>query len=156
MFSRILRGLLLAVLAAALFPGAALADWRASGIFKYQEREFDETGFTGNQPSQPIRLARVEVRDPNKNGGQALLATTHTDQSGTFSVLVTDSSTRTIAFRVLTTSAPVPGLFLRDCAARRNGDLHHDATASQGLKLGTPETGRAGATREGSGAPSKI
>jgi hypothetical protein len=112
MFLRIFRYFMLAFLAASLTTGASLADWRASGTFKYQDREFDRTGFTGSQPALPIRLARVEVRDPNKNGGAALLATTYTDQNGYFSVNVVDSSVRTVNFRVLTTSSPVPGLYL--------------------------------------------
>jgi len=112
MSPRILRYFVFTVLAASLESGVSFANWVASGTFKYQDREFDRTGFTGIEPSLPVRLARVEIRDPNKNPTQGLLAIAYTDQNGYFSVNVVDSSIRTIAIRVLTTSSPVPGLYL--------------------------------------------
>lgn len=112
MAARALRILLLCGLTWFVSSGSLVANWVASGTFKYQDREFDQNGFTASQPSLPIRFAKVEVRDANKNGGQAVLATTFTNSSGGFSISVTDSNTRTIQFRILTTSETVPGLFL--------------------------------------------
>ncbi|HET8946731.1 MAG TPA: hypothetical protein VFQ07_07090 [Candidatus Polarisedimenticolia bacterium] len=84
--------------------GLASANWTATGTFRYVDREFDQNGFTGVEPSLPIRFATVEVRDPNAPAKKAVLATGATDASGNFSIPVTDSSTRTVYVRVLTTS----------------------------------------------------
>ncbi len=112
MAARALLNLLLCGLTWFISSGSLVANWVASGTFKYQDREFDQNGFTASQPSLPIRFAKVEIRDANKNGGQALLATSFTNSSGSFSISVTDSNTRTIQFRILTTSETVPGLYL--------------------------------------------
>src|SRR5713101_8753319 len=88
-------------------------NWTASGTFRYIDREFDQTGFTGVEPALPIRLATVEVRDANASGTKALLATGASDANGTFSIAVTDSRTRTVYIRVLSTSTAVSGLFLK-------------------------------------------
>ena len=93
--------------------GMAYANWAASGTFRYVDREFDQSGFTGVQPSLSIRLATVEVRDFNASGAKALLATGSTDASGNFSIAVTDSKTRTVYVRVLSASTSVSTLFLR-------------------------------------------
>ena len=55
----------------------------------------------------------MEVRDANVSGTKALLATGATDASGNFSVAVTDTKTRTVYIRVLSTSTAVSGLFLK-------------------------------------------
>ncbi len=96
MSPRILRFLAFALLATFVATGTSLADWRASGTFKYQDREFDKTGFTGSQPTLPTRMARVEVRDANKNGGAALLATTTTDPMSRSTIARTPDRTGTI------------------------------------------------------------
>jgi pre-peptidase len=95
-----------------LAAGTAQGAWIASGTFKYQDREFDETGFTGATPLLPIRYAKVEVRYLKGGGGSTLLATGATDVNGNYSISVTDTSTRDIFIRVLTTSG-VPDLFLQ-------------------------------------------
>ncbi|HEV8336946.1 MAG TPA: MopE-related protein [Candidatus Polarisedimenticolia bacterium] len=93
--------------------GLSYANWTASGTFRYTDREFDQNGFTGVEPPVPIRLATVEVRDANQSGNKGLLATTATDANGNFSVLVSDTKTRTVYVRVLSVSTAVSGLFLR-------------------------------------------
>ena len=55
--------------------GLSYGNWTATGTFRYIDREFDETGFTGAEPPLPIRFANVEVRDPNAGGNKSLLAT---------------------------------------------------------------------------------
>jgi len=93
--------------------GMAYANWTATGTFRYVDREFDQNGFTGVEPSLPIRLANVEVRDFNANGAKALLATGSTDANGNFSIVVTDTKTRTVYVRVVSASTSVSTLFLR-------------------------------------------
>src|SRR5262245_2333241 len=93
--------------------GMAYANWTASGTFQYVDREFDQNGFTGAQPSLPIRFANVEVRDFNLNGSKALLATGATDANGNFSIAVTDTKTRTVYVRVVSASTAVATLYLR-------------------------------------------
>src|SRR4029077_20765214 len=93
--------------------GLAYGNWTASGTFRYIDREFDQTGFTGAEPPLPIRYANVEVRDANASGGAALLATGATDANGNFSVFVSDKKTRTIYIRALTTSTATSGLYIK-------------------------------------------
>jgi hypothetical protein len=92
--------------------GVAHADWTASGTMLYTDREFDQNGFTGSEPTLPIRFATVEVRIPNQNGKKALLATGATDANGNFSIFVKDSKVRTVMVRVLTTSDQVADMFV--------------------------------------------
>jgi len=105
MTSKRILSLLLLTWAGSL--GMAHANWIASGTFRYVDREFDQSGFTGVEPSLPIRLANVEVRDANLNGTKALLATGATDASGNFSIAVTDTKTRTVYVRVVSVSTAV-------------------------------------------------
>ena len=93
--------------------GLAYGNWTASGTFRYVDREFDQTGFTGAEPPLPIRYANVEVRDANASGGSAVLATGATDANGNFSIFVSDKKTRTIYVRALTTSTATSGLYLK-------------------------------------------
>src|SRR5215510_13235067 len=93
--------------------GTALANWTATGTFKYIDREFDETGFTGVEPALPVRFATVEVRDFNASSNKALLATGSTDGSGNFSIVVSDSKTRTVYVRALTTSPTATGRYFK-------------------------------------------
>src|SRR5512141_2006521 len=90
----------------------AEAAWIASGTFRYQDREFDEDGFTGVTPYLPIRYARVEVRYLKGGGGTALLASGATDASGNYSITVNDTTTRDILIRALTTGGAAD-LFLQ-------------------------------------------
>jgi hypothetical protein len=91
-----------ALLAATADP--ARADWVASGVFTYMDREFDGTGFTGVQQPMPIREADVEVVDAGLSGNRAILATGVTGQNGSFSILVPDTKPRNIYVRVITDS----------------------------------------------------
>lgn len=93
--------------------GLVYGNWTASGTFRYIDREFDQNGFTGLELPLAIRSATVEVRDANQTGNKGLLATGATDSNGSFSIAVTDSKTRTVYIRVLTTSTAVSGLYLR-------------------------------------------
>ena len=52
----------------------AHASWTASGTFTYRDRDYDQTGFTGIELPQPIRLADIEIVDSNGNGPNAMLA----------------------------------------------------------------------------------
>ena len=110
----ILRLLLFICALTAVFSSDARANWVATGTFRYEDREFDEAGYTGAQPPLPIRFAKVEIRDLNSNGGQQLLATGATDSAGGFSINVIDGSTkvRSIIARVISDSSPVAGLYL--------------------------------------------
>lgn len=75
----------------------ALANWTASGTFRYRDRPQDLNGFTGSTTDKPIRSARVEiVRSPS-----TILATGVTDASGNFSIAVTDNMTSTVFARVI-------------------------------------------------------
>jgi len=105
--------LALAGIAALFSTGQVLAfNWTATGSFKYQDREFDQNGFTGVTPALPIRFAKVEVRF-KQGGGTQLLATGATDGSGNYAVdVLNDTTTRDIQIRVLTASGP-SDLFLQ-------------------------------------------
>ncbi len=103
------------LLAAATLISAtpAAANWVASGTLLYQDREWDQTGFTGVTSNKPIRFADLEVRDPNKSGSKGLLATGKTDANGAFSINVVDSSVRTVRLRVLSATTRTSDLFVR-------------------------------------------
>ena len=88
--------------------GATHADWTASGCFFYEDREFDETGFTG-ESVLPIRLADIEVVDAQRN---KVLADGATDAAGCYAVFVSDNSTRTVHVRAVTRSDETPGLHI--------------------------------------------
>src|SRR5262249_21971881 len=55
----------IATLSALLLAPAtvAMANWTATGQFTYVDREWDQTGFTGNEPQLPIRSADVQIID---------------------------------------------------------------------------------------------
>jgi len=93
--------------------GLTYGNWTASGTFRYIDREFDQSGFTGAEPALPIRFANVEVRDAKAKGGSALLATGATDANGNFTIAVTDNKTRTVYVRAVTASTAVAGLYLK-------------------------------------------
>ena len=93
--------------------GLTYGNWTASGTFRYIDREFNQTGFTGVEPALPVRFANVEVRDANARGGGALLKTGATDANGNFSIVVSDNKTRTVYVRALTNSTAVAGLYLK-------------------------------------------
>ena len=135
---RLLRALILIIIIGTGLWGSASANWVASGSFRYQDREFDDTGFTGNQPMLPIRYATIEIRDLSVNGGQQLLATGSTDGGGNFSINVVDSSTKTrnIVARVISSSTAVPGLFFS--VTNVNGSTSPYAVTSTGFSHSNP------------------
>ncbi|HEX7880920.1 MAG TPA: VCBS repeat-containing protein, partial [Candidatus Eisenbacteria bacterium] len=89
-------------LAATIFVSAgvvspALANWTATGTFRYRDRPQDLNGFTGATQDRAIRSARVEiVRSPS-----TVLATGVTDAGGNFNIPVTDAMTATVFARVI-------------------------------------------------------
>lgn len=109
---RLAACILPAALAAELGPPTR-ADWVASGVFKYEDREWNETGFTGVLLQVPIRYADVEVVDTQLKGAKAVLARGATDGTGAFSISVKDTKTRTVQVRVLSSTTQTPGLFVR-------------------------------------------
>lgn len=96
-----------AVLAAAMLATtSAEANWTATGRFLYVDRAYNQTGFTGSQPSLPIRYADVHIVD-SKN---KVLGSGATDGNGNFSIFVVDGSTRTVYARVTTRSLQTPSM----------------------------------------------
>jgi len=98
-----------ALLLAILVPGAVLANWTASGTFRYRDREFDANGFTGVEPAVSARFVDVEVVDA---GSGSVIASGATTATGSFSIAVSDSVTRTVYVRALTRSTRTNTLFL--------------------------------------------
>ena len=100
-----LRGLGLVIVVAAFvaapFPAFARppssSSWTASGTFRYQDREWDSSGFTGTVVERPLRFADVEVLDANAGGKKALLSKGKTDGNGFFAVNVSDKPITTRA-----------------------------------------------------------
>ncbi len=109
---RLAARILPAALAAAL-GSPVRADWVASGVFKYEDREWNETGFTGVVLQAPIRYADVEVVDTALKGTKAILAKGKTDATGAFSISVKDTKTRTVQVRVLSSTTQTADLFVR-------------------------------------------
>ncbi|HKQ97148.1 MAG TPA: MopE-related protein, partial [Candidatus Polarisedimenticolia bacterium] len=83
----------------------ALADWTASGVCSYVDREFDATGFTGVEPVRPVRFADVQVID-----GSNVVASSTTDANGSYSFPVVDNKTRDIYLRCLSRHAEPGGI----------------------------------------------
>ena len=79
-----------------------------TGTFEYEDREFDETGFTGVNPYLPIRGADVEIFDDSTG---TILATTHTNNLGVFNASITITAATDIGVRVLTSSEESQRLF---------------------------------------------
>jgi hypothetical protein len=89
---------------------AALANWTAAGTVRYRDRDWDQTGFTGQEPLLPVRFADVEVKD---SVAGTVLASGATDAAGAFAIDVTDSSTRSVYVRIVTQSTRTSDLFLK-------------------------------------------
>jgi subtilisin-like proprotein convertase family protein len=81
-------------------PGP-LATYTVDGAFQYQDREQDETGFTGVNSLEPIRYADVQLYDVDSG---AILGTAYTNLAGVFHMTVTDTLTRNVAIRAITSS----------------------------------------------------
>jgi hypothetical protein len=84
---------------------AARADWVVSGACAYVDREFDSSGFTGNEPVKPLRLADVQVIDGTKVQGQGV-----SNADGSFNFVVTDNQTRNIYVRCLARHSTTTGI----------------------------------------------
>jgi subtilisin-like proprotein convertase family protein len=84
-----------------------LAIYSVQGIFRYQDRMQDHTGFTGAEPILPIRFADVQVYDVDT---QQILASGHTNFNGYFSITINDAVIRDIAIRAITTSINFPNM----------------------------------------------
>lgn len=96
--------------AIALSTGGAAADWTATGAFRYVDRKFDHSGFTGVEIPLPVRFADVEIVDSNAPASKAVIARGATDAGGAFSIFVSDSKVRDVYARVVTTSDEMPDL----------------------------------------------
>lgn len=93
------------LLAAALVlatGAAARADLTVAGTFRYVDRTFTFTGgFTGAEPTLPIRLATVQVID---DATSAVLATGATDENGAIALAVAGSGTKNLVVRCFSRS----------------------------------------------------
>jgi hypothetical protein len=107
------RALAMAAVVVSVYSGAAFANWTATGRFVYEDRDWNETGFTGTITVRPVRFADVEVYDAAKTGSKAILAKGKTAADGSFSIAVVDSSTRRVRVRVLTSTTQTSGLFVK-------------------------------------------
>lgn len=85
---------LLAVLTALCTP--IRADYTVTGQCLYVDREFDSSGFTGAEPFRPVRGADVEVWHANKLDGIGV-----TNDSGAFTIFISDNKSRDIYVRCL-------------------------------------------------------
>lgn len=97
-------------LALALNAPSAWADYDVTGVFQYEDRPLNQTGFTGAIVLNPIRGADVQVVDVG-TAPVTILAEGSTDTQGSFLLHVADTQIRTIAVRCLTTSTHSPELF---------------------------------------------
>ena len=110
---RLDRGQALGILIPLLFIITAAvpvrADWTASGVAQYRDREFGPNGFSGVEPLLAIRFADVEVLDAVAS---TVLASGTSDELGAFSILVPDSQTRDVQVRILTRGTETADLYL--------------------------------------------
>ena len=73
-----------------------------SGTARYEDRAYDQNGFTGTKNVKPIRFADVEVV---RAADGAVLASTATDSTGAFSLTFTNSAGPGVYLRVLSRTA---------------------------------------------------
>lgn len=106
---RMNAGRMAAALLVLTLPSLALANWTASGRFVYQDRVQDQTGFTGVDPQKAMRFVDVQIID---SSGTKLLAKGATNANGDFSIVVTDSKTRTVYVRAMSQSKNTPSLWV--------------------------------------------
>ncbi len=106
------RAILSAIVILCTATGLAHANWTATGTFRYVDREYDHTGFTGVETPLPVREADIEIVDANASPRNTVIATGRTDQNGGYSILVSDNSTRSVYVRVLTRSNSTAGLYI--------------------------------------------
>jgi hypothetical protein len=84
------------------------AVYTVKGRFQYEDRELDETGFTGNTSFVPVRYADVELVDIDSG---EVLGGTFTNETGYFQMSISDSTVRNLTVRAKTSSFYHPNLF---------------------------------------------
>jgi hypothetical protein len=119
--------------------GQLRADWTASGRFVYLDRENAVNGFTGSESPLPIRLADLEVVDPNESGSKKILATGVTDVDGFFSIPVVDVDVRDVYVRAITRSDETADLHI-DVRSNVTGQPVHYAAATAPVAGHDPST----------------
>lgn len=128
--------LFLAAAILCLAPAPVMANWTATGRFVYVDREYDQTGFTGVETQRPIRFADVHIVD---NKGSKVIASVASDPNGNFSILVVDSSTRTVYARVTTRSVNDPTLWV-DVQSNSTGKPSYYAVKGSNVSSHNPNT----------------
>ena len=104
------------------FAQSARADYRVTGSFQYEDREFDGAGFTGIVTPRPIRFAEVRII-----AGRDTLVTGATDENGDFAIVVPGSIAQSITAVCVTTASARSDLPLEVRVAEDNltsGDLY--------------------------------
>jgi hypothetical protein len=81
-----LRPALLLLLLLSLAASAAAQSFTVSGVFRYQDKAWNYSGWTGSAPTLPIRRADVTVLD---DASGAILGSGHTGVDGSFAVACT-------------------------------------------------------------------
>jgi subtilisin-like proprotein convertase family protein len=84
------------------------AVYTVKGMFQHEDRELDETGFTGNTSFVPVRYADVELVDVDS---EEVLGGTFTNETGYFQMSISDSTVRNLTIRATTSSFYHPNLF---------------------------------------------
>lgn len=96
----------LAVVLPLFFVSVGYADWTATGTFRYTNRLYNQSGWTGLE-ERAVRKADVHVFDLNSN---TLLGTAATDANGSFSISINDNLVRDVGVRVLASTILTPGV----------------------------------------------
>jgi subtilisin-like proprotein convertase family protein len=91
-----------------MFQRSTRAVYTVKGAFHYEDRELDESGFTGNTSFVPIRYADVELVDIDT---QEVLGGTFTNETGFFQMSISDSTVRNLTVMAKTSSFYHPSLF---------------------------------------------
>ncbi|HLB03078.1 MAG TPA: PPC domain-containing protein [Nitrospiria bacterium] len=79
-------------------PAGKTSTGTITGTAEYEDREYDQNGFTGQKTLKPIRFADVELV---RNSDGTVLASTTTNANGSFSLTFTNSGTPGVYVRVL-------------------------------------------------------
>ncbi|MHC4862229.1 MAG: hypothetical protein ACYTDY_19285, partial [Planctomycetota bacterium] len=87
---------ILTVLILLAAAGTAAAD-TVSGTVQYENRVYNDAGFTGATELLPVRFADIEVV---RSSDSAVLGTGETDGAGAFSINIANGGTQTIFIRV--------------------------------------------------------
>lgn len=100
-------------------PSASAGSITVSGTVLYQDKEYGDNGFTGNQPYKAVRYAAVELVSASTN---TPLVSTLTDSSGFYSI--STSPTTTVYVRVnadATLSGATPQVVVKNLSAQEYG-----------------------------------